>query len=127
MKSAVCIARFAAVFVSALFAGAHFARVALAADAPPNVVVILIDDLGAIDLGCYGSKFYRTPHLDRLATEGMRFTQAYSACPVCSPTRAALMTGRYPARLHLTDYLPGQLDKPQFKLRRPEFRQNLPL
>jgi arylsulfatase A len=102
-------------------------RQTFAANGPPNVVVVLIDDLGATDLGCYGSKFYRTPNVDRLAAEGMRFTQAYSACPVCSPTRAALMTGRYPARLHLTDYLPGQADRPAFRLRRPEFRQNLAL
>ena len=65
----------------------------------PNVVVILADDLGWADLGCYGSKYHRTPHLDRLAAAGMRFTDAYAACPVCSPTRAALLTGKYPARL----------------------------
>ncbi len=77
---------------------------AQAAD-PPNVVLILIDDLGWTDLACYGSKYYRTPHLDQLAAEGLRFTQAYAACPVCSPTRAALMTGQVsgpaaPDRLH---------------------------
>jgi len=75
--------------------------------ARPNVVLILADDLGWADLGCYGSRFYETPHLDRFAATAMRFTQAYSACPVCSPTRASLMTGKYPARLGLTDYLPG--------------------
>ena len=78
----------------------------------PNVVFILIDDLGRNDLGCYGSTFYRTPNCDRLAREGMRFTDAYAACPVCSPTRAAIMTGKYPARLHLTDWLPGRPDRP---------------
>ena len=95
--------------------------------ARPNVVVILIDDLGWADLGCYGSKFHRTPNLDRLAAEGMRFTHAYAACPVCSPTRAALLTGKYPARLHLTDYIPGQDNSNEYKLLRPDFLQQLPL
>ena len=72
-----------------------------------NVIFILADDLGWADLGCYGSTFDETPHLDRLAAQGVRFTQAYAACPVCSPTRAAAMTGKYPARLHLTDYIGG--------------------
>jgi len=71
----------------------------------PNFVFILIDDLGWIDTGCYGSKFYETPNIDRLAAEGMRFTNAYAACAVCSPTRAAVMTGRYPARLGVTDWI----------------------
>ncbi len=73
----------------------------------PNIVLILADDMGAHDLGCTGSTFYETPRLDRLAAEGMRFTRAYAACPVCSPTRAALMTGRWPARVGITDYIPG--------------------
>ena len=93
----------------------------------PNIVVIMMDDLGATDLGCTGSKYYRTPNIDRLAAEGMRFTQAYSACPVCSPTRAALLTGLYPARLHLTDFIPGDVDPRKHKLLRPEFHQELPL
>jgi len=80
---------------------------ALPDPARPNVVFILADDLGWADLGCYGSSFYETPHLDRLAARGVRFTQAYAACPVCSPTRAAAMTGKYPARLHLTDFIGG--------------------
>ena len=71
----------------------------------PNIIFILIDDLGWRDLSCYGSPFYETPHLDRLATEGMRFTDAYAACPVCSPTRASLLTGKYPATLGLTDWI----------------------
>src|SRR3954465_3536284 len=96
-------------------------------DRRPNVVLIVADDLGWADLGCYGSKFHRTPNLDKLAAGGKRFTQAYSACPVCSPTRAALMTGKHPARLHLTDWLPGRPDRPSQKLNRPEFRQALPL
>ncbi len=70
----------------------------------PNFVFVLVDDLGWTDLGCYGSTFYETPNANRLAREGMRFTNAYAACPVCSPTRASIMTGKYPARLHMTDY-----------------------
>jgi len=70
----------------------------------PNFVFFLVDDLGRQDLGCYGSTFYETPNIDRLAAQGMRFTSAYAACPVCSPTRASIMTGKYPARLHTTDY-----------------------
>jgi arylsulfatase A len=80
----------------------------------PNVVLILADDLGWTDLTCYGSDFYETPNLDRLAKDGMKFTQNYSACTVCSPTRAALLTGKYPARLHVTDWIPGQMpDNPK--------------
>jgi arylsulfatase A-like enzyme len=71
----------------------------------PNIILILADDLGWTDLGCYGSDYYETPHLDRLATEGMRFSQAYAACPVCSPTRASVLTGRYPARVGITDWI----------------------
>lgn len=69
-----------------------------------NFVFILADDLGWRDLGCYGSTFYETPNLDRLASEGMRFTEAYAACPVCSPTRVSIMTGKFPARLATTDW-----------------------
>ncbi len=76
-----------------------------ATDKKPNFVFILVDDLGWIDTGCYGSRFYETPNIDRLAAEGMRFTNAYAACAVCSPTRAAVMTGRYPARLGITDWI----------------------
>ena len=71
----------------------------------PNIVLILVDDLGWIDTGCYGSKYYETPNIDKLAADGMRFTNAYAACAVCSPTRAAVMTGRYPARLGVTDWI----------------------
>ncbi len=77
------------------------------ADEPvrPNVVLIHVDDLGWTDLGCYGSDFYQTPHVDRLAEQGLRFTNAYAACAVCSPSRAALLTGRYPPRLGITDWI----------------------
>jgi arylsulfatase A-like enzyme len=106
----------------------HWTSSAIAAEEkPPNVILIVADDLGWADLGCYGSKYHHTPALDRLARDGMWFTQAYAACPVCSPTRAALMTGKYPARLHLTDWLPGRADMPSQKLLRPPFRQELPL
>ncbi len=71
---------------------------------PPNFVFILADDLGWKDLGCYGSSFYETPNIDALAANGMRFTNAYAACPVCSPTRASIMTGKYPARMVTTDW-----------------------
>ena len=78
-------------------AAALAARVAGAASAPPNIVFIYADDLGYGDLGCYGAQ--PTPNLDRMAAEGARFTQFYSANPVCSPSRAALLTGRYPTRV----------------------------
>ena len=77
----------------------------LSATAKPNFVLILIDDLGWKDLGCYGSTFYETPNIDRLAQESMLFTNAYSACPVCSPTRASLMTGQDTARLRFTGHI----------------------
>jgi arylsulfatase A-like enzyme len=92
----------------------------------PNFVFFLIDDMGWMDVGCNGSRCYETPNIDRLASQGMRFTNAYAACPVCSPTRASILTGKYPARLHLTDWIPGQT-MPYEKLRRPDFRQELPL
>lgn len=95
--------------------------------APPNIVFILADDLGWSDLGCYGAQFHETPNLDRLAQQGMKFTDAYAACAVCSPTRASIMTGKYPARLHLTDWLLGTKDKPAYKLNRPDFQKFLPL
>ena len=90
-----------------------------------NVVLILADDLGWTDLACYGSDLHETPHLDQLARQGMRFTQNYSACTVCSPTRAALLTGKYPARLHITDWIPGAMpDNP--KLLVPQWTKFLP-
>jgi len=99
---------------------------AFAADRP-NVILIVIDDMGWADLGCFGSKLHKTPNIDRLAAGGVRFTQGYAACPVCSPTRAAIMTGKWPGRLHLTDWLPGRGDLPAQRLARPAFRQQLPL
>lgn len=81
------------------------------AQGKPNVVLILADDLGWSQIGAYGGAAYRTPHIDRLASEGLRFTDAYSAAAVCSPTRAALMSGKHPARLHLTDHIRGSNPK----------------
>ncbi|MHC4744236.1 MAG: sulfatase-like hydrolase/transferase [Planctomycetota bacterium] len=77
----------------------------------PNFVFFLIDDLGWADVGCFGSSFYETPNIDRLATEGMKFTEAYAACPVCSPTRGSILAGKYPARLGITQWIGGS-DKP---------------
>jgi arylsulfatase A-like enzyme len=93
----------------------------------PNFVFILIDDLGWTDGACFGSKFYRTPNLNRLASQGMRFTSAYAACAVCSPTRAAIMTGKAPARLHITDWIPGEGTPKQSRFRVPDWQQHLPL
>ncbi len=74
----------------------------------PNVIFILLDDYGYTDLGCYGSKYYMTPNIDRLARQGVRFTDAYASCPVSSPTRASIMTGKYPANTGITDWIPGR-------------------
>jgi arylsulfatase A-like enzyme len=94
--------------------------------AAPNVVVIMIDDLGWHDVGYAGSSFYKTPHIDRLAASGVRFTTAYAACPVCSPTRAALLTGKAPARLLLTDWLPSGRWNAAARLREARFVRALP-
>src|SRR5436190_6704010 len=85
-------------FLTTAIAGGIAVRTAVGAAGPPNIVLIYCDDLGYGDLGCYGSKI-RTPNIDRLAAEGVRFTHFYSANPVCSPSRAALLTGRYPTRV----------------------------
>jgi len=74
----------------------------------PNVLFILVDDLGQRDIGAFGSTFYETPNVDKLAAEGVKFTNAYAACPVCSPTRASIMSGKYPATLNITDWIPGR-------------------
>lgn len=92
----------------------------------PNILFILADDFGWSQLGCYGSTFYETPNIDGLARQGMKFTDAYAACPVCSPTRASIMTGRYPARLHLTDFIAGG-NYPNEKYSHPKWQKYLPL
>ena len=88
-----------------LFVIASHLTIVQAAVEKPNFILINVDDLGWTDLACFGSKFYETPNIDGLGEEGMRFTDAYAACAVCSPTRAAIMTGRYPARLGVTDWI----------------------
>lgn len=93
-------------------AGAALSNTAAAAEKPANIVFILIDDMGWTDLAVYGSKLYETPNIDRLAAQGMRFTDGYAAAPLCSPTRASVLTGKSPARLHMTMALPGTL-RPQ--------------
>ncbi len=92
----------------------------------PNIVFILADDLGQHQVGIYGSNFYETPNIDQLAAEGMRFNNAYAACTVCSPTRASIMTGKYPARLHLTDFIPGKVPD-GVPLMVPDWTKYLPL
>jgi arylsulfatase A-like enzyme len=96
-----------------------------AAERPPlNIVLIVVDDLGWMDTGAYGSTFYETPSMDRLAAEGARFTQFYTASPVCSPTRASLMTGKHPARLDLTNWIGGEQNG---LLQQAEYVRQLPL
>jgi len=96
-----------------------------AAARKPNIVFILADDLGYMDIGANNPKtFYETPNLNRLAAQGMRFTDGYAACPVCSPTRASILTGKYPARLQLTDYIGGHRTG---KLLPAEYLDHLPL
>jgi arylsulfatase A len=107
----------------AILVSAH--AVAAPVDPRPNIIFILVDDLGATDAACFGSKFYQTPNTDHLALDGVKFTQAYAACTVCSPSRASIITGRYPATLHLTDWIPGHF-RPWAKLRIPAWTQQLP-
>lgn len=95
-------------------------------DGPPNIVLVLADDLGVPQVGCYGSEYYETPNIDRLAEKGARFTQAYSAAAVCSPTRAALLTGKNPARLHITDFIAGNSGT-DYPLKQPGWQKFLPL
>jgi arylsulfatase A-like enzyme len=93
----------------------------------PNIIFILVDDLGFSDVGCYGSDLHETPNIDRLARQGMRFTDAYAAAPVCSPTRASIMTGKYPARLHMTIWYESSANPPQNRRLIPPITQgNMP-
>jgi arylsulfatase A-like enzyme len=102
------------------------AGLASAADDRPNIVLIMADDLGINDLSCYGRTDQHTPRLDRMAAEGVRFTCGYCSQPICSPSRAGLMTGRHPARLHITTFLPGRADAPSQRLLHPKIAQQLP-
>lgn len=92
----------------------------------PNILFILADDLGCAQVGAYGNDYYRTPHIDGLARDGVRFTRAYSAAPVCSPTRSALMTGKHPARTRVTNFIPGNAF-PWARLQQPAWQPFLPL
>ncbi len=98
---------------------------------PPNILLILVDDLGYSDLQCYGNTLVKTPHIDQLSRDGIRFTQAYASCTVCSPTRAALLTGKNPTTLNLTDWIPGHQanrgSQPHQRFIVPAFNQQLPL
>jgi len=102
------------------------ARAAPGSGDRPNFVFILIDDLGWADLACYGSTYHEGPHIDKLAGQGMKFTDAYAAGPVCSPTRASILTGKYPATVNLTDFIAGHW-RPYAKLVVPRFNLQLPL
>ncbi len=95
--------------------------------ARPNVVLIVADDLGWSDLACYGSDLHETPHIDRLASQGVLFSNAYSASPVCSPTRASILTGRHPARLKMTIWREAALERGNRRMLEPIVRDQLPL
>ncbi len=97
-----------------------------AQETPPNFVILFADDLGINDLGCFGRKDQRTPNLDKLAADGARFTQAYAAASVCSPSRAALMTGQSPARLKITTFLTGRTDRASHRLLAAPINTHLP-
>ncbi len=105
------LAKFFLALLSALVVPRCSADTSPVTPAAPNIVFILIDDLGWMDLACQGNKLVETPNIDRFATQGVRFTDAYAAAPVCSPTRAAILTGLSPARLHITNHIP---DQPRF-------------
>mgnify|MGYP002628035461 CR=1 FL=1 len=109
-------------FVLSLLAPSTFA---VEKSQPPNILFILIDDMGWADLECYGSQFHETPHIDQLAAEGMRFTDFYAAGAVCSPTRAAIQSGQNQARLGITDFIPGHR-RPFAPLLVPEVSDHLP-
>ena len=99
---------------------------ASAQETPPNFVILFADDLGINDLGCFGRKDQNTPNLDKLAAEGARFTQAYAAASVCSPSRAALMTGQSPARLKITTFLTGRSDRASHRVLAAPINLHLP-
>ncbi|MBC8148815.1 MAG: sulfatase [Verrucomicrobiaceae bacterium] len=98
----------------------------LPAKGRPNIIFFLVDDLGQRDVGCYGSQFHETPAIDQLAKEGMRFTDAYATCHVCSPSRASILTGKYPARTNLTEWLGGRPERDYESLHHGEKLTALP-
>src|SRR6266545_2150603 len=108
-------------------AGLAGSALAARAAARTNFVFILADDFGWRDLGCYGNRYFATPNLDRLAGEGARFTNAYAACPVCSPTRASILTGKYPVRTGVTDWIPGRPSDPRGPITTPRTATELKL
>ena len=116
-----------AFFLPALIAPVLFHGHAAADDTRPNIVLILADDLGWSDLACYGSDFHETPRLDGLAKQGARFTSAYAASPVCTPTRASILTGKHPARLHMTIWREAAASRGNRTLLEPVTRGDLPL
>ncbi|MDX2268617.1 MAG: sulfatase [Bryobacter sp.] len=93
----------------------------------PNVLLILMDDLGWKDFGCYGSEYYATPNIDALAARSVRFERFYAACPVCSPTRASVLTGKYPVRTGVTDWIPGYPPPKDAPLKTPKTKTELSL
>lgn len=99
-------------------------------DQHPNVVILFVDDLGWSELGCYGNGHYETPHIDALASTGILFTNAYASAPVCSPSRASMLTGKYPARVKITDWIPGHQamrgPRPSERFLVSDFRNELP-
>jgi arylsulfatase A-like enzyme len=104
-----------------------FFSMTMHAEKQTNFLFFLVDDMGWADIGANGSKFHETPHIDRLAKSGMRFTQGYAAGSVCSPTRASIMTGKHPVRVNITDWIPGQSNRPTNPLLHPEDRHSLAL
>ncbi len=109
-----------------LFIGVLTSIDSVASARQPNVVFFLVDDLGQRDVGCYGSQFYETPAIDQLAKEGVLFENAYSTCHVCSPSRASILTGKYPARTNLTEWLGGRPERDYERLHHGEKLTSLP-
>ena len=102
--------------MSRFFILSLLASLSLIAKKKTNFVFFLVDDMGMMDLGTYGSTFHETPNIDNLAKTGIKFNYGYAACPVCSPTRASIMTGRHPVRLDITDWIPGSSNNKKNKL-----------
>lgn len=115
-----------AIIFSTLLSGYSKEEKTKVAKSPPNVIFFLVDDLGWTDVGCFGSSFYNTPNIDRFAREGVKFTNAYAAGHVCSPTRSSILTGKYPARNRMTDWIPGRRDFPFQKFLNVRTGQHLP-